>query len=490
MRFRHLFLSSLFSLFPLGLLAQSIRPITHFFPHQGSYDEYSDYFLSGFLQTSPNDGGKSKSRDGFLQMPFIGDPLLVYIGEKDSTQFTAYASGFEMLSQDTLQGNYCCKLSRYGIQANVVSNLSYVEQTFTYPDTTAKKGFLIDIDHSLCGEGNEEMDVVFIDKQNIRAYKRSRSTNTNTPQLYYFAHFSAPFDTWNIRREKVFLKNGEKEARCKVAFTFPLQQGEELTVQSAVSSLNTDDAFSQLPTKLATRHFDDSRRALPSEKPNTLIASTTSPTCSSALNDKKKSTRNYSSQKKSVQKDIQKSNKTLETLFEISTREAQLQTAFFASLTQIGSIQGIGKCSNAAEVLQKIREYYPFSMVQQRMDAATTDLLISRYIQNVFDGSKKAQDFTAYENPQTVAAVWYIFTALGLSPIANSNTYEIKTPLFNVATLYMNNGRRFVIYAQRANKQRRNIASVLFSNTALSAPYSITNEQMAHGGMLEIKLKK
>ena len=70
-------------------LAQSISPITRFHSTNSPYTQYNDQFLSGFLQTS----SVLNSRNGFLQLPFVGDPLLVYVGEKDSTQFMAYASG-------------------------------------------------------------------------------------------------------------------------------------------------------------------------------------------------------------------------------------------------------------------------------------------------------------------------------------------------------------------------------------------------------------
>lgn len=278
----------------LPSVGQSLEPVTRFFPPKGEYDFYDGCFMSGFLQAATPQRNSEKKHDGFLQMPFTGEPLLVYVGEKDSTQFTAYASGYKMQGQPLSCDTCRVTLTRYGVRACLVSHPAYVEQTYLFPDTTASKGFLIDIDHALSGMGDEDMDIVFVDKQNIHAYKRSLAGTADSPQLYYFAHFSVPFDTWNIRRERVTLENGQKEARCKVAFTFNLSPGEPLIVHSSVSAKSTDEAFSQIPSQPSIRHFDDTRHSAPATpdtrllvQSNTTISHSSAPPSASVLSHKK-----------------------------------------------------------------------------------------------------------------------------------------------------------------------------------------------------------
>ena len=49
-------------------------------------------------------------------MPFVGNPVWVYVGEKDSTQFMAYASGYEF-AEGLPPGKCRARLTRYDIRA-------------------------------------------------------------------------------------------------------------------------------------------------------------------------------------------------------------------------------------------------------------------------------------------------------------------------------------------------------------------------------------
>lgn len=103
------------------------------------------------------------------------------------------------------------------------------------------------------------MDVVFIDKRTIRAYKRTAKGGVGSRALYYVAHFSHPFTQWNVRREVVRLENGEREHRCKAAFVFNLGKHDMLTVVSAVSEMSSDDALAHLNLKGVQKHISDER---------------------------------------------------------------------------------------------------------------------------------------------------------------------------------------------------------------------------------------
>lgn len=497
MRFRKIFSALLLFLSALRSAGQSLEPVTRFFPPKGKYDFYDDSFMSGFLQAATPATNAAERRDGFLQMPFTGDPLLVYVGEKDSTQFTAYASGYKMQGR-AMPGDTCrVTLTRYGIQASLVCHPAYVEQTYTFPDTTAAKGFLIDIDHALSGAGNEEMDVVFVDKQNIRAFKRCRTDTAKSPQLYYFAHFSAPFDTWNVRRERVALENGEKEARCKVAFTFNLRHGEPLTVQSAVSATSTDAAFSQLPAQPAARHFDDTRRAAPSGHGTRLPAGaqgthgqSARPSHASASSRKKSDIGGKAPHSPSSGTRKNQTADVADAIFEVKTRDPRMKAAFYAAISHLRTRNELKKAATAADFLQKLAPLYNVPTTLATDNGQNSDTLLYRYAANVFKGAEAGKGFETCADPQASAAAWYVFTSLGLHPGADGKTFQLGAPAFNVASLQMQGGRRLVMYVRRAGKNRRRVDSATLSGTQLSLPCSLSLDQMLHGGMLEVKMRE
>lgn len=491
--------------------AQHICPIVRFHEKSSPYVHYDNQFLSGFLQTSST----SDENNGFLQIPFVGDPLLVYVGEKDSTQFMAYASGYHFQQRNPSLGNYKVDFTRYGIQAIVQQEPAYCIQEFTFPDTLASKGFLLDIDHALSGAQNEDMDVVFVDKRTIRAYKRSQQPDGHTPALYYVARFSHPFHQWNVRREVVRTESGQREMRCKAAFVFDLKPYEKLTVTSSVSSLSTDQAYASLNLPGAKLHFSDKRKYIPSQpisvspsKEQPLLAQR-QPTTSTT---KKSSSHTGSSSQRSSapalsSRDLHSSTKSNATssvinFIEVTTREAELQAAFTSAISQLRHLPQCRRATNALDFLHALTSLYPSSPRSSSVDIATTDSLLRSYAQDVFTG-KQVQSSSSQ-------AAWFVLNALGLVPVPNasepftsssagssatssvaiSSTYRIVRPLFNVATLHMPRGRRFIIHTKNNGPRNHRILSILLTHNPLSPNDSLSMEQLAKGGVLEVKMAR
>ena len=459
--------------------SQSVSPVTRFHPSRGQYDFYADGLLSGFMQTAG--GGVSSSgnhSDGFLQMPFVGDPLLVYVGEKDSTQFMAYASGYNMQRVAASPNHYIAELTRYGITADISAYPAYVEQVYTYPDTTAAKGFLIDIDHAVTGTANEDMNVVFVDKQTVRAYKRTRLPSPQASEFYYVAHFSVPFDTWNVRRERVTLENGEKEARCKVAFTFRLKKGERLHVQSAVSSVSTDAAYAHLPGERAQRHFDDRRASLVG----------TGDPCPSSQNKMEVSATSGEQKISGSGRAGLPMKPRQGDLIEISTRDATLRLAFYDAMSRLRRLPELRQTTSAADFVERLSKLYPSDQRWTQGSAAKTDSLLRCYISDFLRGHSQPSMPELRQLDEDGRAAWLVFSALGIRP--QHDGYELLRPAFNVATLYMKGGRRMVLYVKRASLSRRRVTAVSWAGVSLPAPYRLTSEQLRRGGMLEVTMEE
>lgn len=66
------------------------------------------------------------------------------------------------------------------------------------------------------------------------------------------------------------------------------------------------------------------------------------------------------------------------------------------------------------------------------------------------------------DNGQTSA--WYVFSALGFYPVTPaSNQYVLGTPLFNKATLYLDNGKQIVINAPNNDNDKMYVHSLFFN---------------------------
>lgn len=464
----------------LNISAQSLAPATRFHEKDSPYTFYNNNFLSGFLQSTNNDN----IAQGFLQIPFVGDPLLVYVGEKDSTQFMAYASGYTL--QQPQPNTYQVDYTRYGIAADLQSMPGYSVQHYTFPDTTADKGFLLDIDNAGFGPQNEDMDVVFIDKRTIRAYKRSERAENGVPDLYYVAHFSHPFTKWNVRREVVHLENGQRELRCKAAFMFELPKSEVLTVTSAVSAVSTDAAYALVQSNGMKKHFSDKRQPKPKTDDSRLLAQnrptpqqrTSTPkaqpraTASTAKPTKPTSAPQEQRIVRQPSSNVYAPTKWLE----IATRDAELQAAFTAALKQLQ--QHHLKAKQAVDALAFIDAITSLYPTDATTDAQEPDSLLRQTAQALFTGQQMTD----------TQATWFIFNALGFVPNTNKS-FRLVRPLFNVATLQLPRTRRLIIHTKNNTLRNCHIKQATLMHQPLTADYTFSREQLAKGGIMEIKMQ-
>lgn len=472
MHFKHLglFLFSLF--FAQSLWAQYLTPVTHFHAKNSPYCKYSDNFLSGFVQ-----GVDFNAQDGFLQMPFVGDPLLIYVGEKDSTQYTAYASGYKINSDENDSRKYLVDYLRYRVEGRLNAHPAYVEQEYTYPDTLADKGFLLDLDHFTTGIGREDLDVKLVDKYTLRASRRSVA-HGEASQLFYIARFSHPFATWNIRREFVKLENGTKEPRCKVALTFNLKPKEKLTVASAVSKIGSDKAFAQLEGHAPARyaegnssasriiyHFDDT----PSKSSARNLVQRTSAKRSKVTSKSGRSVVNKANTDNAVD------------MIELTTRDANMRAAFSSAVSLLKQQLVCQGVEGADEFLKAIVPLYKNSS-EADADEVKTDMLLREYGRQLFSG-ERSQDYV-------VRAAWFVFNALGFRPTSNPEEYKMVRPLFNIATLHLSNHRRLMMFVKNNSPKNIHVERMALMHQEVPADHIFTHQQLLRGGTLEVKMSR
>ncbi len=476
--------------------AQSVFPLFHFRPAVNNGAGYHDNFFSGFMQ-----GEKADSLNGFLQMPFIGRPLLVYIGEKDSTQYMAYASSYNTL-QNTSQGElpvwdkYSFMLNRYGVKAEVKSIGNIVEQIYAYPDTTAEKGFLVDIDHALGGLPDENMSVRFVDHQTICAFKRLSAENSKT--LYYYAHFSKRFDSYNIRRESVTLKDGTKEARLKAVFTFDLAKDEPLKVVSAVSERSADDAYAlvegHMPKAALTKPL---LASVPKATGNSVKVAgvgngktqTAQPKPTAALASNKSRTpertsRSITTQKQSVSASSKAISNGWADKVVAETRDAALRTAFYVAFERVMQTPSFKNVTSAADFIQKLSSQMLSESDTLKQQA---DTIVKRYVAGCMNGSSTSTDTDGR------GAMRFLLCATGLYPeqaesSSEELSYTIVRPLFNVVTFYYADNRRFILHVKNASAANADIRSATFNGAKLALPPVVSQKQLLRGGVLAVKM--
>jgi predicted alpha-1,2-mannosidase len=85
-------------------------------------------------------------------------------------------------------------------------------------------------------------------------------------------------------------------------------------------------------------------------------------------------------------------------------------------------------------------------------------------------------------------SAWYIMSALGFYPVAPGKpVYEIGTPLFDEATIRLENGNQFHILARGAAAGKQYIQSATLNGIALNR-YSLSHSEIMAGGELIFKM--
>ncbi|BDD05460.1 GH92 family glycosyl hydrolase [Aureibacter tunicatorum] len=85
-------------------------------------------------------------------------------------------------------------------------------------------------------------------------------------------------------------------------------------------------------------------------------------------------------------------------------------------------------------------------------------------------------------------SAWYVFSSLGFYPVNPADqSYVIGTPIFEEATINLDNGKSFVIKANNVSKENFYIQSVTLNGQPLNKSF-ITHQQLANGGEIVFEM--
>ncbi len=465
---------------------QTLRPMTRLHKEDSPYAAYRDGLCSGLMQSieghAPHSTGTAA--EGFLQMPVVGQPLLIYIGEKDSTQYMAYASGYRFDERDDAAGRYELFLPRYEVRAKAESHGAYVAQRFAYPDTLAEKGFLIDIDNAAGASGNEDVDISFIDRRTVRAHKRGTDDKDG---LYYYARFSHPYSGYNVRREKVTLQDGTVTPRCRAVFYFDLGHGEELSVLSAVSPRSSNEAYALVEGKAPARPLSDARKALPVPPRKDLLAQADKPARPETASAKRNAAATPARTKDTGRKPAtgtkaaaQKSDTPFPYL-EVTTVRAELRTAFYAALARLSQLPDFRKAATGGDFLRALTSHCPAAGTDTPSPAALDSALTAYAADCIANGTAADKDGSR--------AAWYALNAIGFAP-DTADTLRLARPLFNVARLQLTEGRSLILHTKYNSPANCRIARATLTGTPLANSQAIPLARLLRGGIIEARMEK
>lgn len=177
------------------------------------------------------------------------------------------------------------------------------------------------------------------------------------------------------------------------------------------------------------------------------------------------------------------------------------ESAFIGQLDTVFSLPPIFDDSYYGGVIHEIREMQIANMGQYAHGNQPIQHMI--YLYNYAGQPWKAQKWVREtmdkmylpspdgycgdeDNGQTSA--WYVFSALGFYPVTPAtDQYVLGTPLFKKTTLYLQNGKEFIIHAPKNSKDNKYIQHIKLNNKEYNKNY-LLHSMIMEGAILDIEM--
>ena len=165
--------------------------------------------------------------------------------------------------------------------------------------------------------------------------------------------------------------------------------------------------------------------------------------------------------------------------------EAQLDELFSAKVETSGRNQAditglIGQYAHGNEPSHHMAYLYNFVNKPHKTQEKVHQILTELY-KNDPDGVSGNEDCGQM-------SAWYVLSSMGFYPVTpGSNQYVIGTPLFDKATINLENEKQFTMVAEGVSDINKYIEQVYLNGNNLNRTY-ITHEELINGGTLEFKM--
>ncbi|MFN1835667.1 GH92 family glycosyl hydrolase [Balneola sp. MJW-20] len=264
---------------PFGMVQLSPDTDTTRYELNGSYNpevyrycagyQYEDPTIVGFSHTHFSGTGHSDLGD-FLIMPTTGELQLHAGSEEDPS--TGYRSAYSHDNEIAEPGYYSVLLEDHGIEAELTSTNRVGIHRYTFPEE-ADGHIILDLEHGIYTY-DEKNVWTFVRVENDSTVTGFRQTDgwARTRTVYFAMSFSKPFTSYGHEKDendtyrgfwrkfdesKNFPEMIGKDIRAY--FNFDVEEGEEVMLKFALSSVSTEGAIKNLQAEAAHWDFDQYR---------------------------------------------------------------------------------------------------------------------------------------------------------------------------------------------------------------------------------------
>ena len=216
---------------------------------------YADTTINGFSHTHLSGTGCADFGDVLL-MPTVGEQKYQPLGSK--SQKMAYASAFSHENETAEPGYFSVFLDTYGIKAELTATKRAALHRYTFPESK-DAGFILDLDYSIQGQRNKDMEIEVISDTEIRGHKMTTYWAFDQ-YINFYAKFSKPFKYTMVTDSVSLDEGGKLMPRCKILLHFNTEKDEQILVKVGVSAVDMEGAQKNVEAELPEWNFDKIRK--------------------------------------------------------------------------------------------------------------------------------------------------------------------------------------------------------------------------------------
>ena len=162
-------------------------------------------------------------------------------------------SKFSHENEEAYAGYYRVKLDDYDINVELTATERCGVQRYTFPK--AESAIILNLAKSMNWDATQDTYIEAVDSVTVRGYRYSNGWARNQ-KVYFCTRFSRPFaqmkvDTVNVPREDKGYDRG-----LIVRFEYPTQEGEQITLATAISGTGMEGALKNLQAEAPDNDFD------------------------------------------------------------------------------------------------------------------------------------------------------------------------------------------------------------------------------------------
>lgn len=160
---------------------------------------------------------------------------------------------FSHQDESATAGYYRVKLSDSDILVELTATERCGVQRYTFPDT-AEAHIRLNLEKAMNWDATVDSRIEIIDSTSICGYRFSNGW-ARGQKLYFYTRFSQPFSKWQLK-ETPIRRDGSEGTGTIGVFRFSFQQGNEITVSTALSAVSTEEARKNLIEEVGNKGFD------------------------------------------------------------------------------------------------------------------------------------------------------------------------------------------------------------------------------------------